>query len=1165
VESLHVTTDRSGLEQFRGLGTNREVLVNADPKGRIVLLREPSKEEVIQAIKEYNTRRITYWWDTVVAAVRTDQKQAGNPPTSRYLNGFQTITISKGYGKYPMFQYIKSTALKKYLPATSAIEALDYCLNLTLEEQKELINTLRPTNADELLRVVPVMTLPRALEFNFLKWFSACDSFILFLDSLIRTINGRDFDSVKEFRFGWLNQIRSTRIMELLGYLHQKGWLLLNKKKMLFLQRESGGESYMRVSESLGIPIYWNEESVKLATEIVEEYKRVGLSRTDYRIRIYKRLCLLLRSSTIESIGDFSPELLIFNESHLEDLRGRDIVGIVRHLTNAITRTFKKDPRFSHLPFPVMSRTHLDRHTSNPEELRTKGFRWVLETNPELVRWVELLEEYTKTVRMQNASSLILHLNRWLKYLSEIGSPPLRPEEVDRVKHINNVWNPSVNTYVKYLDTTELSHQSKHTALMALRRAFDSYNDKLLSESHDNSARIAQLPNPVKVDDGWNYSNKRKTHRYSLGTELLDLLREILLDRDEGGTPTFNWVMNRSFSKRDWIFEVDPETNETNKVWWPGCAIAIYVLLTVPLRSFQVRWLDEGIGDEYLYDFTKQCLVPNSHPSAEPGRQEGVFRLVRDPFHVTPFLGLWVNTNKTKQYDPSVVRGYEIPWPNDELFGMLRLMKDWNDKYFPNPEPISLADDTRVITTEAVKPYMPKFYPLFRDRCGEAGRNPNLPVAKEKLSRMWAHLLAEAERRLKESGKTVELVEWVDRSSGPRSAYQFPRAKFDLHSLRVSGITSLIEKGIPVHLVSEYIAGHSTIIMTLYYEKTSLFKIREMLLRAQDKVETDLNGCLTLLDRMDNPESILVWNSLEYNDDSAMQAFRANRGLWQVDLEGICPGTVCEEGGPLNWEGKATGVPTGACGLCRYYITGPAFLYGQMHKLNNLMFTMREKGEELTSLRRQEIDLEEDGQKRSLHATRGRRERIDRELKDIVHEWCNRYRLFQASLALLDEYDKKKRKYSKGGKALVPLLTANTIDGFKPIVSEASNTSLLRQISLTSEVLGNFNLHKGPILEYEEILNTILLDNDFEALLLTIPKQKRVAAANLLGEFLVNSLGDDAIDHLRQGNSLPQSIREQTQGLIEYLKSNRFTIDAPAPEPENRSPGRTARRKKLTT
>jgi hypothetical protein len=50
------------------------------------------------------------------------------------------------------------------------------------------------------------------------------------------------------------------------------------------------------------------------------------------------------------------------------------------------------------------------------------------------------------------------------------------------------------------------------------------------------------------------------------------------------------------------------------------------------------------------------------------------------------------------------------------------------------------------------------------------------------------------------------------------------------------------------------------------------------------------------------------------------------------------------------------------------------------------------------------------------------------------------------------------------------------------------------------EVLENFNLHNGPLLEYQQILNTILVDNKIEALLLTIPKEKRIAAANLLGE-----------------------------------------------------------------
>lgn len=38
----------------------------------------------------------------------------------------------------------------------------------------------------------------------------------------------------------------------------------------------------------------------------------------------------------------------------------------------------------------------------------------------------------------------------------------------------------------------------------------------------------------------------------------------------------------------------------------------------------------------------------------------------------------------------------------------------------------------------------------------------------------------------------------------------------DIHTLRVSGITDLLDRGVPLNIVSEYVAGHATYIMTLW-------------------------------------------------------------------------------------------------------------------------------------------------------------------------------------------------------------------------------------------------------------------------------------------------------------------------------------------------------------
>lgn len=1152
----YVTTDKTGLVKFTGLGTGREILLNADPEGRIVVLHAPSEEVVKEAIEEYYSMRIQHWWDEIAMSVVVDRRRLeAHQRNELFLNGFSRRVISPSKESFA-FTYLRHPLIRQHLPENLGAEITSYCLSLPLDEQRALLTTLRPTNFDDLLTVMPSWTLGRVLQLDFIKCLRRVHSLPGLLDILFDSLHNRESPLIKQFYFNWAVLSPASRIFELLSWFNQKRWILLNKKALMTLRStKSAGSHYPQMAEAVGTQVYWNEESVKLARGIIEEHQLEGNLKTE-AIGMYLRVCLLLRSTTIESIGDFSPELLTYNDEQLELPSSYGVNVKVRRLNSAIVRLFKKDDRYSHVTFPVTKRTEIGRPRAPKSKawLRTHGSRWILKTHPELEKWVELFEEYKTIVKLQCGGRLNAAFNRWLEFLSELSYPPLKPEAVDRARHIKNVWNPSVKTYWRYLELITESPATKNYMLMTMRRFFDYYRDRFILDYQKRRTRAPQFVNPIKADDGWAVNNKRKTHRHALGIDLVTLLQEILLDRDQDGNPTFNWAKNHPTFSRDWRYEVDPETKETKKVWWPGRAVAMYMLLELPLRSSQVLWLDEGLGDEYTYDFDTLSLIPNHHASAERGRREGVFRLIEDPFHSSSFLGLWVNTNKTKQYDPTVARGYEIPWPNDELFSMLRIMKEWNKQYFPNPSPVTIADDSSASPTEAVKSLLPKFYPLFRDKSGEQGRNPNLPFDYQKLRRMWDYLLAEAEDRLKKQGRQIELVEWRTLSSGAGHTYEAPKARYDLHSLRITGITSLAEKGVPIHLISEHIVGHSTIIMTLYYEKTSPLKVREMLRRAQEEAEADLDGLLALLDEMDDPESILVWNNLHSENESALQALKANKGLWQVDLAGICPGTICEEGGQLDVNGHATAVPAGACGLCRYYVTGPAFLYGQMQRLNNLMYSMREKGEELVALRRKIYDLEEGGSNRPLVEARGRRDRINRELKDMTHEWCNRYRLFQSSLAMLDQYQEKKRKVARGTMPLMPLLTANTQDGFKPVVAEATNVGLVRQISLMHELLGNFDLHKAPLAEYEEILNTILVNNGFDALLVSIPKEKRLAAANLLGEFLINSIGDDAVGKLFDGDLLPPTLREQTHALLDYLKSEKFVIDSPAPSPESQIP-----------
>lgn len=99
----------------------------------------------------------------------------------------------------------------------------------------------------------------------------------------------------------------------------------------------------------------------------------------------------------------------------------------------------------------------------------------------------------------------------------------------------------------------------------------------------------------------------------------------------------------------------------------------------------------------------------------------------------------------------------------------------------------------------------------------------NEPVADASLRSLWHALVAETEDRLNARGERMadgspmRLTESIRGRDGRTKR----RAIFDLHSLRVSVLTALAnDGGVPLHILSQCIAGHASVLMTLYYVKS---------------------------------------------------------------------------------------------------------------------------------------------------------------------------------------------------------------------------------------------------------------------------------------------------------------------------------------------------------
>ena len=129
---------------------------------------------------------------------------------------------------------------------------------------------------------------------------------------------------------------------------------------------------------------------------------------------------------------------------------------------------------------------------------------------------------------------------------------------------------------------------------------------------------------------------------------------------------------------------------EVWELWSPVRAVALYLKLELPLRTFQVRMLDSGEADTWRYVHAPGGggFVLNHGPLATGSEkrpsQRGVFHRSANEKEA----GFYINTNKTADINKAEnEKGYVIPWANDEVLYWLEKLRNWQERYNPIAEP----------------------------------------------------------------------------------------------------------------------------------------------------------------------------------------------------------------------------------------------------------------------------------------------------------------------------------------------------------------------------------------------------------------------------------------------------------------------------------------------
>ncbi|WP_342624342.1 gamma-mobile-trio integrase GmtZ [Pseudomonas alkylphenolica] len=516
------------------------------------------------------------------------------------------------------------------------------------------------------------------------------------------------------------------------------------------------------------------------------------------------------------------------------------------------------------------------------------------------------------------------------------------------------------------------------------------------SEPDDKGHLRPLVANPISKASRTGLSFTETVHN-PLPYAFIKELREMLCPEPFGNFSDWVWAQQTSGQERsngrsvgktgDW-FEVDPalidesdpdcvwrtriisrtapgkkaQKLKIHELWSPVRSTALLIKLHLPLRTYQVRFLDSGEADTWRYQHGEWVL--NDKHDFKNGTEKnpwnrGAFCRIRSVDTGEIMTGLYVNTNKTADQNKGErERGYTIPWQHQEVLFWLEKLRNWQEKYNPinQPTPCTELEKKHFGLSKSVQQQreMGAICFLFRDPCGK-GNDRRKPITSMLLSTLWYRLLNALEDRVAARGHTLSdgsrlrFVQEYPDDSVTKVATEFP-----LHSLRVSLLTCYAMEGqVPMPVLSKLLAGHSRLLMTLYYTKPTPAMMSQAMDAATLKVdEVQAEGLRTFLRDADLRK---ITCKTAYRDEVSLQAALANRNPvgWEHRHIGLClvggntvksdeAGTVggCWNGGDPTNNNNYGPVPNGPenCVRCRWFVTDAGYLDALRAHFNNISY-----------------------------------------------------------------------------------------------------------------------------------------------------------------------------------------------------------------------------------
>ena len=781
----------------------------------------------------------------------------------------------------------------------------------------------------------------------------------------------------------------------------------------------------------------------------------------------------------------------------------------------------------------------------------TTDFKWLLEYDKELEQWRGFAEEWIKSKAKDK--------NKSINNLSTFFKKYVIPKKNNIPKTVANFLSCEYTAP----DFYEICFESLKTGVSCANKIVEFIDWILLENFSDeddfgNKITPPEFCNPLKkyIPDGSNSYKLSQSDKNVLPYKFIKDLRLILCPDNATSFKHWKWAQEATDSKTgggSWfivdesiIDKDDPDcvyrtrksspyerktkgvvSDVVYELWSPVTSVALLIKLSLPLRTYQVRMLDSGEMDTYKYvqeNKTEQGeWIKNDSPLSKGDKnypfEKGVLRK-------------FINTNKTADINKDEdEKGYEVPWQYEEVQYWLAKLRDWQQKYNPLDKPTPWTELTKkhIGNVKDIKILKQMGSTTFLFRNASCSNEEHLPIADGVLDTFWHKLLSELQIKVNKNLETQKPIKFIKNRK-----WTF----YPLHSLRVSLITAYaLEGGVPIQILSKMVAGHSTLIMTLYYTKPGISYITDTLTEAQNKLNEKEIEAYERFMRENGLEEIK--NNSAINDNIAYEAFinaRESGGASiMVGDKGICPkgNFGCDCGGiSINDDtGKTTygpvpGYPEMNCVRCRWFITGPAFLPGLVHHINVIGYNISETSkrmlefqDKIEELEDEKIDCEYDNQiftkeNELLKYTELKKQEVLKNDK-LALDYSSTYRLISKCIQLVDNAPSDSEES-------VQLVTVASENDIKLSVRNAElEFEQLQVICNGAEIFPETDASKA-ILKRSQIIDLTLSKNGKQPVMFALTEKEQLVAGNQFMRILVNKI--ESMKKLDKNESFQEAV-----------------------------------------